>query len=100
MFEIKDERKNIDNIDNMIFDFLVRRLDSVIKIGEIKSKNNIPIEDSKRENSIYARIDARFSEKEAKYLKEIYQSVISASKKVEGNELWVSGLKILGKILL
>ena len=39
MFEIKDERKNIDNIDNMIFDFLVRRLDSVIKIGEIKSKN-------------------------------------------------------------
>ena len=87
MFEIKDERKNIDNIDNMIFDLLVRRLDSVIKIGEIKSKNNIPIEDSKRENSIYARIDARFSEKEAKYLKEIYLSVISASKKIEGNEL-------------
>ena len=54
---------------------------------KIKSKNNIPIEDSKRENSIYARIDARFSEKEAKYLKEIYLSVISASKKVEGNEL-------------
>jgi len=87
MFEIIDERKNIDNIDNMIFDFLVRRLDSVIKIGEIKSKNNIPIEDSKRENSIYARIDARFSQKEAKYLKEIYQSLISASKKIEGNEL-------------
>ena len=100
MIEINNERENIDNIDNMIFDLLVDRLDPVMKIGEIKSKNNIPIEDSKRENSIYARIDARFSEKEAKYLKEIYQSVISTSKKVEGNELWVSGLKILGKILL
>ena len=87
MIEINNERENIDNIDNMIFDLLVDRLDPVMKIGEIKSKNNIPIEDSKRENSIYARIDARFSEKEAKYLKEIYQSVIAASKKVEGNEL-------------
>ena len=87
MIEINNERKKIDNIDNMIFDLLVNRLDPVIKIGEIKSKNNIPIEDSKRENSIYATIDARFSQKEAKYLKEIYQSVISASKKIEGNEL-------------
>ena len=87
MLEINDERKNIDNIDNMIFELLVKRLDPVMKIGEIKSKNNISIEDSKRENSIYARIDARFSEKEAKYLKEIYLSVISASKKIEGNEL-------------
>ena len=87
MLEINDERKNIDNIDNIIFGLLVKRLDPVMKIGEIKSKNNIPIEDSKRENSIYARIDARFSEKEAKYLKEIYLSVISASKKIEGNEL-------------
>ena len=87
MIEINDERKNIDNIDNMIFDLLVERLDPVMKIGEIKSKNNLPIEDSKRENSIYAKIDAKFSEKEAKYLKEIYHSVISASKKVEGNEL-------------
>jgi shikimate dehydrogenase len=87
MFEIKDERKNIDNIDNMIFDLLVKRLNPVMKIGEIKSKNNIPIEDSKREDSIYARIDARFSQKEAKYLKEIYHSVISASKKIERNEL-------------
>jgi Chorismate mutase len=60
MLEINDERKNIDNIDNMIFDLLVKRLDPVMKIGEVKSKNNIPIEDSKRENSIYARIDARF----------------------------------------
>ena len=87
MIEINNERKKIDNIDNMIFDLLVNRLDAVIKIGEIKSKNNIPIEDSKRENSIYARIDARFSQKEAKYLKKIYQSVISASKKIEGSEL-------------
>ena len=69
MIEINDERKNIDNIDNMIFDLLVERLDPVMKIGEIKSKNNLPIEDSKRENSIYAKIDAKFSEKEAKYLK-------------------------------
>ena len=86
MIEINNERENIDNIDNMIFDLLVDRLDPVMKIGEIKYKNNIPIEDSKRENSIYARIDAKFSQKEAKYLKEIYQSLISATQIIEGNE--------------
>ena len=68
----------------MIFDLLVDRLDPVMKIGEIKSKNNIPIEDSKRENSIYARMMQDFLKKRAKYLKEIYQSVISASKKLKG----------------
>ena len=41
MIEINNERENIDNIDNMIFDLLVDRLDPVMKIGEIKSKNNI-----------------------------------------------------------
>ena len=58
-----------------------------MKIGEIKSKNSLPIEDKGRENSIYAKIDARFAQNEAKYLKEIYQTIITASKKIERNEL-------------
>ena len=87
MIEINNERENIDIIDEKIFNLLIERLDPVMKIGEIKSKNRFPIEDKGRENSIYAKIDARFSKTEAKYLKEIYQSVITASKKIERNEL-------------
>ena len=32
MIEINNERENIDNIDNMIFDLLVDMLDPVMKI--------------------------------------------------------------------
>jgi len=39
--------------------------------------------DQERENAIYAKIDARFSAAEASFLKSIYQSIISESKKVE-----------------
>ena len=39
--------------------------------------------DQERENAIYAKIDARFSFAEASFLKSIYQSIITESKKVE-----------------
>ena len=39
--------------------------------------------DQERENAIYAKIDARFSSAEASFLKSIYQSIITESKKVE-----------------
>ena len=39
--------------------------------------------DQERESAIYAKIDARFSSAEAGFLKSIYKSIITESKKVE-----------------
>ena len=39
--------------------------------------------DQNRENAIYAKIDAKFSAIEADFLKNIYQSIITESKRVE-----------------
>lgn len=80
---ILKNRDIIDNADEQIFDLLLERLDAVTAIGHIKKQEGLPVLDQERENAIYAKIDARFSSAEANFLKSIYQSVITESKKVE-----------------
>jgi len=81
--KILENREQIDKADEQIFDLLLQRLDAVTAIGHIKKQEGLPVLDQERENAIYAKIDARFSAAEASFLKSIYQSIISESKKVE-----------------
>ena len=81
--EILENRDKIDKADNQIFDLLLKRLDAVNTIGYIKKQEGLPVLDQERENAIYAKIDARFSTVEASFLKPIYESIITESKKVE-----------------
>ena len=62
---------------------LIDRLNAVTDIGEIKKQEGLPILDEGREQAIYNKIDSLFSEKEATFLKNIYQSIITESKKAE-----------------
>ena len=61
----------------------MERLDAVTTIGYIKKEQGLPVLDQNRENAIYAKIDAKFSAIEADFLKNIYQSIITESKRVE-----------------
>ena len=81
--KILENREQIDKADEQIFDLLLERLDAVTAIGHIKKQEGLPVLDQERENAIYTKIDARFSDAEASFLKSIYQSIISESKKVE-----------------
>ena len=81
--KILKNRDRIENADVQIFDLVLERLASVTVIGHIKKQEGLPVLDQERENAIYAKIDARFSSAEAGFLKSIYQSIISESKKVE-----------------
>jgi len=81
--EILENRERIDAADEQIFDLLLERLDAVTAIGHIKKLEGLPVLDQERENAIYAKIDARFSSAEASFLKSIYLSIITESKKVE-----------------
>ena len=81
--EILENRERIDAADEQIFDLLLERLDAVTAIGHIKKLEGLPVLDQEREDVIYAKIDARFSSAEASFLKSIYQSIITESKKVE-----------------
>jgi len=81
--DIQKNRDKIDAIDNQIFDLLIDRLDAVTTIGYIKKEEGFPVLDQNRENAIYAKIDAKFSAIEGDFLKNIYQSIIEESKRVE-----------------
>jgi chorismate mutase len=81
--KILENRDRIDKADNQIFDLLLERLDAVNTIGYIKKQEGLPVLDQERENAIYAKIDVRFSTVEASFLKPIYESIITESKKVE-----------------
>ncbi|HIF29273.1 MAG TPA: hypothetical protein EYQ76_00235 [Candidatus Marinimicrobia bacterium] len=81
--DIQKNRDRIDAIDNQVFDLLIDRLDAVTTIGYIKKQEGLPVLDQNRESEIYAKIDAKFSAIEADFLKHIYQSIITESKKVE-----------------
>ena len=79
--EIETIRKKIDTIDQEVFQLLIDRLNAVTDIGEIKKQEGLPILDEGREQAIYNKIDSLFSEKEATFLKNNYQSIITESKK-------------------
>jgi len=81
--DIETIRKKIDTIDREVFQLLIDRLNAVTDIGEIKKQEGLPILDQSREQAIYDKIDSSFSEKEATFLKNIYQSIITESKKAE-----------------
>ena len=81
--DIETIQEKIDTIDKEVFQLLINRLNAVTDIGEIKKQEGLPILDEGREQAIYNKIDSLFSEKEATFLKNIYQSIITESKKAE-----------------
>ena len=81
--DIETIREKIDTIDKEVFQLLINRLNAVTDIGEIKKQEGLPILDEGREQAIYNKIDSLFSEKEATFLKNIYQSIMTESKKAE-----------------
>lgn len=52
MKNIKDLRKEIDKIDSSIVTLLVKRMEMVKKIGQLKKKKNIPALDQSRWNEV------------------------------------------------
>ena len=81
--KIRTIREKIDTIDREVFQLLIDRLEAVTAIGEVKKQEGLPILDQSREKAIYEKIESLFSEKEATFLKNIYQSIITESKKAE-----------------
>ena len=78
---ILELRKKLDEIDEKMLNLLEKRMNIIKSVGKIKSKLNIPIEDTERENEIISRL----SEHSGKNLSEnqlitIFRSVFQSSK--------------------
>ena len=81
---IKELRSSIDKVDDQIFDLILKRFDYVEKIGNIKKKINMPVDDKAREEIIIERLSEKLSTKiNYKEIKKIIDPIISISKDIQ-----------------
>ena len=81
---IKELRNSIDKVDDQIFDLILKRFDYVEKIGNIKKKMNMPVDDKAREKIIIERLSEKLSTKiNYKEIKKILDPIISISKDIQ-----------------
>ena len=79
--ELKLLRSQIDEIDNEIIELFIKRMDNVKGIKHIKTLNNIPTTDSKREQEIYDKLNIKYSDSDLlEYIIELENKLIELSK--------------------
>ncbi len=83
--DIEELRKEIDRIDEQIVALLVDRLCVAKEIGKVKLDNREQITDNKRESEIYNSINNTVPDNLSKSIKEIYNTIITISKKIQSN---------------
>jgi len=82
--ELKEFRKDIDNIDNKIINLLNKRAEIVIEIGKIKKLLNLGVFQPKREEEIIQRITNKSTLLKPSIVKTIWKEIMGASKDLQG----------------
>ena len=84
MEELKDLRKQIDEIDRDIVKLIDERMKVSLKVGEIKKKNNAPIFDPKREKEVIAsKINLLENKELSNLITTIYNDIMYTSKQIQ-----------------
>ena len=78
MNELEPLRKEIDQIDAEITRLLDQRFEVVLRIREIKAKNDLPVEDLAREREIISNLHR--GRLEENFIREIYHLIFQYSK--------------------
>jgi chorismate mutase len=76
MEELSNYRKEIDEIDSKIIEFLKKRENIVKEIARCKLKLGLPVYHPDREKEIYDR-------PEDKYIKDIYKIIMEESRRLQ-----------------
>lgn len=78
--ELKEIRKNIDNIDDKIVALYRERMELCEQVAKEKAKSDKPINDAKREREIIFRLSEQVPKELTLYLKELYETIFFTSK--------------------
>ena len=86
--EIKDIRKEIDEIDDKIFDLFKERMDLGKSVAEEKKANNLPLVNRTREREILSRMSKK-SDELMTYTRMLYNTLFSVSKSYQSKILFI-----------
>jgi len=81
--DLKELRLQIDRLDDQIAHLLAERMDVASEIGELKSRNSMPIRNEGREAEVLLHVAGIAGEEKAEYVKEVYRALIAQTSKYE-----------------
>ncbi len=82
--DLKEIREEIDKIDSQIVALLKRRFDCSIKVAEYKTKNDLPVLNSNREQQIIEKVTDLGGE-HGNSIGAVYREIMSASRQCQHN---------------
>ena len=81
---ILELRQQIDTLDEEIIQLLKKRMDFSKKVGKLKEKLDIPVEDKNRENEIIDRLTQQVGQNlSEEQLIRIFTAVFESSKQIQ-----------------
>lgn len=84
MSELDGYRKEIDAIDQELTALFEKRLETVLKVGEYKKKQDLPILDSSREQAVIEKNTARLMNKAyEEELGKFYKALMTITKETQ-----------------
>ena len=88
MADIDDYRKKIDEIDRDITRLFEERMDIVIKVGEYKKQNNLPVFNKAREDEVIEKNIGYLNNKDySKGLKDFFVNMMNIAKDLEDEKI-------------
>ena len=87
--ELKEARKEIDELDLKIFALLEERMKMVDTVVSYKESNGVAIRDVRREKKVLDRINEYVAPEYAYWIRDIYKSVILVSRTYQKSKIHV-----------
>lgn len=83
--ELNNIRRQLNQIDGQLLALLEARAELIKQVTEIKKRKGLPIRDKEREEEII-QSKASKTELPEEFVRQIYQAIIDASSKLEGEK--------------
>ena len=83
--EIEQLRQKIDAIDDQLSKLYLERMEVCKQIGQEKQRLDLPVNASKRENEVLARVTKGADEDKVVYLKQLYDEIFLQSKNYQSS---------------
>lgn len=83
MEELRELRKKIDEVDKELLVLLLKRLELVDQVADVKKANNLPVFVPGREDEILDTLTANVDGKYASFVRDLFTSILDVSKRYQ-----------------